>query len=182
MNTHRATLKIAVAAVSLLFLTLSGCNLAGGGGSSSGGTDVVMSGTMTKGSVILNGVRFDDTTAGITADESAITAADLDDGMTVKLKGTIDAGGQTGEAELVEVENELKGSIDSIDPSTDFVRRARADAYSWTRQRCSRTSRTWPGSRPMIRSKSTDSAVRPGSAPPGWSSLGRHRAKTKSAG
>jgi hypothetical protein len=119
MNTHRTTLRIAVAAVSLLFLTLAGCNLAGGGGSSSGGTDVVMSGTMTKGSVILNGVRFDDTSAGITADESTITAADLDDGMTVKLKGTVDAGGETGEAELVEVENELKGSIDSIDSSTD---------------------------------------------------------------
>ena len=115
MNTHRTTLGIAVAAVGLLFLTLSGCNLAGGGGSSSGGTDVVMSGTMTKGSVILNGVRFDDTNAGITADEAAITAADLGDGMTVKLKGTVDAGGETGEAELVEVENELKGSIDSID-------------------------------------------------------------------
>ena len=123
MNKYRTTTKLAVVAVTLLLVTFAGCNL--GGGSSGGGSDagsgsnVVMTGTMTKGSVILNGVRYDDTAAGITADETSITAAELGNGMTVKLKGTVDSDGVNGTAELVEVENELRGSVASIDLAND---------------------------------------------------------------
>jgi hypothetical protein len=53
-----------------LALLVAGCGGGGGGGAAGGGTPVVSSGTMTKGSVILNGVRFEDTLAHITADDT----------------------------------------------------------------------------------------------------------------
>ena len=74
---------------------------------------------MTKGSVILNGVHFDDTAATITADDTSKTAAFLADGMTVKVKGTVSADGRNGVAEKVEVVNEARGAIAS--KGTDTV-------------------------------------------------------------
>ena len=65
-------------------------------------------GTMTKGSVIVNGVQFEDTAANIIADD---TPKVLADGMTVKVKGTINDDGLTGLAEKIEVDNEVRGAI-----------------------------------------------------------------------
>jgi hypothetical protein len=77
------------------------------------GIATTASGVMTKGSVIVNGIRFDDSTATVTDDRSR-TAATLANGMVVKLRGRSDDTGN-GTAERVDVENELRAAIASID-------------------------------------------------------------------
>ena len=98
------------AAVTAVF-ALSACG--GGGGGTPGATSapVVSTGTMTKGSVIVNGVRFEDSLADITADDSPKTPAFLQSGMTVKVKGRRNDDGVTGTATDIEVENEVRGTI-----------------------------------------------------------------------
>lgn len=99
------------AAVAAAVFVLSACG--GGGGGTTGGTStpVVSAGTMTKGSVIVNGIRFEDTAANISADDTPKTPAFLQSGMTVKVKGRRNDDGVTGTADQVEVENEVRGTI-----------------------------------------------------------------------
>ena len=99
------------AAVAAVF-ALSAC---GGGGGSAGVTSapVVSTGTMTKGSVIVNGVRF---TAGAGAairvdDNPNSTEAELRDGMEVKVKGRINDDRITGQFEKVEAEPRVRGQM-----------------------------------------------------------------------
>jgi hypothetical protein len=66
---------------------------------------------MTKGSVVVNGVKFEDTAANILADDTPKTAAFLADGMNVKVKGTVNPDGLTGTADSVEVVSEVRGAI-----------------------------------------------------------------------
>jgi len=107
MKKYTVSALFALGVVAVL-LSLAACT--GGGGS---GTPIVMQGVMTKGSVILNGVRFEDTSASISADGTDKSAAFLGDGMKVKLKGRVNDDGVTGTAEVVEVENEVRGSVAS---------------------------------------------------------------------
>ncbi len=79
---------------------------------------IISEGTMTTGSAIVNGIRFEDTAANITADDSPKT---LGDGMTVKVKGTRNNDGTTGTADRIEVENEVRGSITSLGPDSFIV-------------------------------------------------------------
>jgi hypothetical protein len=77
---------------------------------------ITTSGVMTKGSVIVNGVRFDDSAATVT-DDRGRTASGLATGMVVKLRGRrIDSG--SGIAERIDVENELRAPIASINPAS----------------------------------------------------------------
>jgi hypothetical protein len=102
----------------LLLALLFGCGGGGGGGTGGTGADVVSSGVMTKGSVIVNGVRFEDTTADIVIDDTPKTAADLQDGMVVQVRGTlIDGGG--GRAQQVEAQIEVRGIVTSINTSVN---------------------------------------------------------------
>lgn len=106
---------IALTALAFLF----GC---GGGGSDSGGiggTGVVSSGVMTKGSVILNGVRFEDTTANILIDDTPKTAANLQSGMVVRVRGNIDGSGRNGTAQQVEAQIEVRGTVTSVNASAN---------------------------------------------------------------
>jgi uncharacterized protein DUF5666 len=75
---------------------------------------------MAKGSTIVNGVRFQDTTATITVDDTPrTTAIDLRDGMVVKLVGTINADGVTGTAQRIKALIEVRGTpTTSFDPAT----------------------------------------------------------------
>jgi uncharacterized protein DUF5666 len=82
-------------------------------------TSRIAVGSMTKGSVDLNGVHYDDTQAIVTADDGSKTTAFLADGMTVKVKGTVNADGRSGVAEKVEVASEARGAI--ITKGTDTV-------------------------------------------------------------
>jgi hypothetical protein len=104
---------IALTALAFLF----GCGGGGGGSADSGGiggTGVTSSGVMTKGSVILNGVRFEDTTANILIDDTPKTAANLKDGMVVQVRGTITQGGN-GTAQQIEAQIEVRGVVSTVD-------------------------------------------------------------------
>jgi hypothetical protein len=85
-----------------------------GGGGSSTGTPIVVQGTMTMGSAIVGGIRFDDSAASVSADGNQKTSAFLGNGMSVKLKGRVNDDRLTGEADVIEVENEIRGSIGSV--------------------------------------------------------------------
>jgi len=94
----------------------------GTGGTGSGGdtpTSGVSIGVMAKGSVIVNGVRFEDTTANISIDDTPKTAADLRDGMVVRVVGTVNADGITGTAQRVEAQIEVRGTPTSVDPAAN---------------------------------------------------------------
>jgi hypothetical protein len=71
---------------------------------------------MVKGSVIVNGIRFDDT-AAVIGDDRARTVAQLANGMVVRVRGRSDDN-VNGVAERVEVENELRATIQSPPSST----------------------------------------------------------------
>jgi hypothetical protein len=106
----------AVAAAALI-----GCG--GGGGGGGGGTNVVSVGTMVKGSVIVNGVTFEDNAARIVDDDGLkVSAADLSDGMVVTVAGTINADGVTGTASAIKVENEVRGAIEAGSIGIDTFR------------------------------------------------------------
>lgn len=99
--------------------SVAGC---GGGTDGTGGVpppspSLTSTGAMTKGSVVLNGVRFDDSAAVVTDDRNR-SAAQLANGMVIKLRGRSDDGA-TGSADRIDVENEVRGAIESIEPNAD---------------------------------------------------------------
>ena len=110
--------------------TLSGC---GGGGSAagtasvgSGGTGSFSSGAITGfGSIIVNGVRFDDSQARITDDDGVVhNSGDLKLGMVVSIVGsgiTTAATGSSASATSITFSSELRGPIDSIAGQTLVV-------------------------------------------------------------
>jgi hypothetical protein len=114
---HIAKYMFGFAAVAAAGFALSACGGGGGGTSSAGGTagtgtPVVASGTIEKlGSITVGGIKFEDTLANITADDTTKTAAFLQPGMAVKVKGTRNDDGVTGTATEIEVENEARGTI-----------------------------------------------------------------------
>lgn len=98
-------------------LVLAGLLAACGGGIEGTGSTppqsaVTSSGVMAKGSVILNGVRFDDAGASVD-DDRGRGVAQLSSGMVVRLRGRSDDSGN-GVAERVQIENELRAPITSI--------------------------------------------------------------------
>jgi len=104
----------------LAALALSILAACGGGGGTGGtgtttpppgaGASTVSTGVMTKGSTIVNGVRFEDTTANISIDDTPKTAAALQNGMVVKVVGTVNDDGINGTAQRVKVIIEARGT------------------------------------------------------------------------
>jgi uncharacterized protein DUF5666 len=95
---------------------LAACS--GGGGTGGTGTTTpppgaggptISSGVMTKGSTIVNGVRFEDTTANISLDDTPKTNAALQNGMVVKVAGTVNDDGINGTAQRVKAVVEARG-------------------------------------------------------------------------
>ncbi|MBI5507866.1 MAG: hypothetical protein HY903_03825 [Deltaproteobacteria bacterium] len=79
-------------------------------------------GIMTKGSVIVNGVRFDDSGADVIVDDQGgQPTSSLDDGMNVTVNGSIDDNGVDGVADSVEIENEARGPIAALLPPDAFT-------------------------------------------------------------
>jgi hypothetical protein len=70
---------------------------------------------MTKGSTIVNGVKFEDTIANISIDDTPKTAAALQNGMVVKVTGTVNADGINGTAQRVNALIEVRGRPASVD-------------------------------------------------------------------
>jgi len=98
-------------------LALAGC---GGGGDAAmdggtGGTGIVSTGVMVKGSVVVNGVRFEDNAANIVVDDTPKTPAALRDGMVVRVNGRVNDDGINGTAERVETQIEVRGFVTSVD-------------------------------------------------------------------
>jgi hypothetical protein len=131
MRTHPARPRGPVAALlaALLAASVAGCG--GGGGAegagagpsiAGGGTDgtgspasvAFSSGTMVRGSVILNGVRYDDSGAQVDDDRGRGVQA-LASGMQVTLRGRIGDDGASGTAERVSITPELRGAVESVD-------------------------------------------------------------------
>jgi hypothetical protein len=113
------SLLLATALVAVMGIT--SCSSSGGDSSDGApaSASAVSIGAMTKGSVIVNGVTFDDTSATVIADDDAQKV--LANGMVVKVKGTVNDDGLTGKAEKVEVVNEVSGTITSKGTDTFSV-------------------------------------------------------------
>lgn len=108
MGSRTRQFLIAIAATNLL----AACG--GGGTDATGSATLFSQGVMTKGSIILNGVRFEDRGAVVRIDDRTTSAVELASGMVVKLRGRVNADGTTGVAERVEVEKEVRGPISAI--------------------------------------------------------------------
>ena len=104
------TLLVALAAA-----LLSACG-GGSGGGSGASASTVSTGVMTKGSIIVNGVRFEDTTANISIDDTPKSATALQDGMVVKVLGTVAEDGVNGMAQRVKALVEVRGKPTSVSP------------------------------------------------------------------
>jgi len=77
-------------------------------------------GTITQfGSIFVNGVKYDTSTATIIIDGAEATEDDLGVGMVVFVQGTVNEDGVTGVAEVVIVDDNLKGPIRYVTPATD---------------------------------------------------------------
>jgi len=112
---NKAVLSTALAAA------LVACGSGGGSGSTgTAGGNVSSSGVITGfGSVVVNGVHFDESSANVTINDAGSRAGEhkgLKIGMTVKVKGTSD--GAKGAATDIEAEHEVEGKIASIDSVT----------------------------------------------------------------
>lgn len=108
-----------VASLAALALLLSvGC---GGDGSSSsvagggiGGSGISQGEVTGLGSIVVNGVTWNTDTAAVSFDGVAGPESDLATGMIVTVTGTLDAGGTTGTATNVDVDDAIEGPIVSI--------------------------------------------------------------------
>lgn len=121
-------------------LILAACGGGGAGdklaGIGSGGTGGIASGPITGfGSVIVGGVRFDDTGARVTIDGAANQSlSQLRLGMIVDVVGDIDATAKTGVAREIVARYAVRGPVTSIDPVAKTLvvlgQRVRVDATS----------------------------------------------------
>jgi len=103
----------------LLALASCGGGTGGTGAAGGGSTPAVSTGVMTKGSTIVNGVRFEDTTANIFIDDTPKTAAALQNGMVVKVLGTVNDDGINGTAQRVKALIEVRGLVSSVNASAN---------------------------------------------------------------
>ncbi|MEQ1804552.1 MAG: DUF5666 domain-containing protein [Burkholderiaceae bacterium] len=89
----------------------------GGGGSEGGAAAAAQyEGTISGfGSVIVNGVRFDDSRAAVTIDDADVAVGALKLGMRVALSGAVADGADTGTATQVTVETAARGPVASVD-------------------------------------------------------------------
>ncbi|MBP8306810.1 MAG: hypothetical protein KAY46_06065 [Burkholderiaceae bacterium] len=117
----------ALVALLILALHVASCGsgsdlLAGVGSGGTGGgttTDSFSLGAIRGfGSVIVNGVRYDDTTAAITSDDGTTLGRDaLRLSMVVEVRGQIDSAGTDGVATQIRVVSEARGVVQSVSPT-----------------------------------------------------------------
>jgi Domain of unknown function (DUF5666) len=113
----------ALLATLIAALTLTACG-GGGGGGDGGGGSVVASNSLSKGaitgfgSIIVNGVRHDDSAAQVSdeddEDNPARSRDDLKLGMVVTVSGTSGTGTGTATASVITFGSELKGPVQTI--------------------------------------------------------------------
>lgn len=78
------------------------------------GNGVAIGPISTFGSIVVNGVRYDTTSASISIDGNPAVESDLDVGDVVIVKGTINDDGTTGTAETVLADDVVTGPVQSI--------------------------------------------------------------------
>lgn len=103
--------------IALLAALMTACG-GGGGGSVAdagiGGSGITSVGSVTAvGSITVNGVKFDTQGATVTVDDIPGVESDLQVGQVVKITGTLNSDRVTGKSTKVEVDNELKGTVDA---------------------------------------------------------------------
>jgi hypothetical protein len=106
--------SVLLAALAALVVTACGGGTGGTGADNSGPTNAISVGVMAKGSTIVNGVRFEDTTANIFIDDTPKTSAALQTGMVVKVAGTVNNDGINGTAQRVKALIEVRGIPTSV--------------------------------------------------------------------
>jgi hypothetical protein len=111
-------LRIAFLAALITLLASCGGGTGGTGVTSNNPSNAVSIGVMAKGSVIVNGVHFDDNTATIKIDDTPKTSNDLQSGMVVRLRGQINGNATTGTAQVVNVSTEIRGTVQTHDGTT----------------------------------------------------------------
>ena len=104
--------------LTLALSALAGCGGADGltaGRPGTGGTGLFAQGTITGfGSVIVNGIRFDDVTASVQIDGQAATSADLRLGMVARVQGQRGAALSLGVANAIEVWSIAQGPVSQV--------------------------------------------------------------------
>lgn len=94
---------------------LGACGGGGGGGGAPATTSGISVGQMATGSIIVNGVRFDDSGATIEIENDATPSrGELRDGMIVEVEGTFNANGTSGTATRVRFEDNLEGPVTGL--------------------------------------------------------------------
>jgi hypothetical protein len=91
----------------------------GGGGSSAGvgtgGTGAFAVGTISGfGSVIVNGVRYDDSGATVVDDDDSSSSSSLAIGQVVEIRGSVNSDGLTGTASSISYYSALKGPVTAV--------------------------------------------------------------------
>src|SRR5471032_2725419 len=103
----------------LAALMAAACGGGGGGGGmvagvGIGGSGITSVGLVTAvGSITVNGVKLDTQSAAVTVDGAGSQQSDLKVGLVTTVTGTLNSDGVTGKATSVDVDNELKGTLDS---------------------------------------------------------------------
>lgn len=117
--------RLARLAVAGLSAALLACG--GGGGSSAGvgtgGTGSFAVGSVSGfGSVIVNGVHFDDSGADVFDDDgNSSSSSALGLGMVVEIRGSVDDDGLAGTAQSISYYSELKGPVTAVDAGAGTV-------------------------------------------------------------
>jgi uncharacterized protein DUF5666 len=88
----------------------SGCHF-GSNSANSSGTPIVSRGVIKNGGVIVNGVTFDVSGAQITFNGSPGIEAQLQEGVTVKIKGGLNSDEETGTAEKIVAWSDIAGPV-----------------------------------------------------------------------
>lgn len=117
MNTliNRVVAGVSAAATALLVA----CGGGGDSDASGASTQSVYQGTIGGfGSVIVNGVRFDDRSATITVDDEVVGVGSLKLGMRTEVTGSVSSDGTTGIATSCVVDTSVRGPVASIDAAT----------------------------------------------------------------
>lgn len=117
-----------------ILLALAACGGSGGGNNTPppdnnppptggiGRTGIAVGPISTFGSIVVNGVRYDTSSATFTFDDSPGTEDDLKVGDVVLVSGTIDDNGTTGTADEVFFDDLVQGPVQSIDvPASSLV-------------------------------------------------------------
>jgi hypothetical protein len=125
-------IKLTICSIILTLAAGCGGGSSGGGGSTPvdpnpppvggiGRTGVALGPISTFGSVVVNGVRYDTSSAVFTINGVSGSQDDLRVGQVITVEGTIDDNGVDGDADAVNFDDNVKGPIESIDVALNQI-------------------------------------------------------------